>query len=225
MRPPFLPFIIYAATPPSVVHLCSMPYGSFLWIFSVFCSRALRSRLTNSMFPHLIPRFFLRSILKELNSGKENVELGKCLFFTFILFLVQLLQSVFVGRYLYITPVLPHYCLAFNAALMQVRCVAQRCSRQERHPDHDLPQDPCPECRGAPKGRRQLRRQHTQAHAIPRQHRVKLLARLPFTDLVRPTANFAVRSPLHTTPTHVTPTKELTTLLHVQICYISQQSA
>lgn len=102
-----LHFILYAATPLSVVHLCSMPFGSFLWIFSVFCSRALRSRLINSTRPHLFRRFFLRSILKELKSGKENFELGKCLFFTFILFLVQLLQSVFVGRYLYIIPVCP----------------------------------------------------------------------------------------------------------------------
>ncbi len=158
LRSLLLPLILYAATPPSVVHLCSMPFGSFLWIFSVFCSRALRSRHTNSTRPHLFRRFFLRSILKELKSGKENFELGKCLFFTFILFLVQLLQSVFVGRYLYVIPILPHYRRTLNAPLMQVRCVAQRCSRQECHPDHDLPQDSCLERRGSPKGRGQLRR-------------------------------------------------------------------
>lgn len=90
-------------------------------------------------------RYFLRSILKELNTDKEAFELGKTIFYIFMLFLVQLLQSVFVGRYLCATLNIPPRHNRISLMILQIWCVPQLGSRQKRSADHDLPQDPHPE--------------------------------------------------------------------------------
>lgn len=74
-----------------------------------FSSRALLLLRANAERPHSTHRFFFRSILKELNADKEKFELGKSLFYIFMLFLVQLLQSIFVGRYLFAAQLIFHY--------------------------------------------------------------------------------------------------------------------
>lgn len=81
-----------------------MRCGSFHWTLPVFSSRALLLHWTIYSLPqspHFFRRFFFRAILKELKADQETFELGKSLFYTFMLFLVQLLQSIFVGRYLF----------------------------------------------------------------------------------------------------------------------------
>ena len=74
-----------------------------------FSSRALLLHHANAERPHFTHRFFFRSILKELNADKEKFELGKSLFYIFMLFLVQLLQSIFVGRYLFAAQLIFQY--------------------------------------------------------------------------------------------------------------------
>jgi hypothetical protein len=51
--------------------------------------------------PHRAHSYFFCAILKELNTTKEKFELGKSVFYIFTLFLVQLLQNIFLGRYQY----------------------------------------------------------------------------------------------------------------------------
>jgi hypothetical protein len=83
-----------------------MRCGSFHWTLPAFSNRALLLLCTIYSLPqnpNFVRRFFFRAILKELKADKESFELGKSLFYTFMLFLVQLLQSIFVGRYLFVT--------------------------------------------------------------------------------------------------------------------------
>ena len=122
-----------------------MRCGSFHWTLQAFSSRALLLRRANAERPHFTHRFFFRSILKELNADKEKFELGKSLFYIFMLFLVQLLQSIFVGRYLFAAQLIFQYYkpkLSIRPPFfLQVRGIAQLCSREERHSDNDIPQD------------------------------------------------------------------------------------
>jgi hypothetical protein len=139
-------------------------------------------------------RFFLRAILKELNTSREKFEFGKSVFYIFTLFLVQLLQSIFVGRYL-CTSQLSCVCTHVSFTILQVWCHPQLRSRQDRHSDYDLPQDSRLERRSTQKDRRQLRRRHLFANEVPRQQRFQLFNCLSHAGLVSSAANSSVRRP------------------------------